>query len=457
MSAPQPTEATKLLSSGALAHRVDLESSDVAHSKQTPAQPVAEVTQKPATPSIHGIEGLRSLCCILILSMHYQDKVGKHDDANLSPDAATMDLFFWAVLTRDANFTVDVYFIVAGFVGELGSKSQHSWKFSECRKVLLKKFIRLAPIYYTCTLLWLALHYYSVPCHVHTLTVVLHLFMVQAWPVFDGRAKVQSHHLFVGYHSNKEEIHAVYGQDECPATTTVTDPAEVNDSTWFVSCLVGCYVIHVLAAPILFSKTATGSATRCAFLSLLFACARAMQYDRGGQTPGWPIMWMSKWPPCAYCAFAAGGYAARLVQQLPTRVLDSRAWIFMDSALLALWGKALYATSIEDPENLTDHFDWLDATQPLICVFLVAACATNKGIVLQYLSHPALVSLGPISYATYCVQGPVFDFMGGMNFNFKLYHVVITFFFLVWTLGGVITKYIDNPMRNFLMKRCLAS
>ena len=71
------------------------------------------------------------------------------------------------MLTRDANFTVDVYFIVAGFVGELGSKSQHSWKFSECRKVLLKKFIRLAPIYYTCTLLWLALHYYSVPCHVH--------------------------------------------------------------------------------------------------------------------------------------------------------------------------------------------------------------------------------------------------------------------------------------------------
>ena len=76
MSAPQPTEATKLLSSGALAHRVDLEYSDVAHSKHTPAQPVAEVTQKPATPSIHGIEGLRSLCCILILSLHYQDKVG---------------------------------------------------------------------------------------------------------------------------------------------------------------------------------------------------------------------------------------------------------------------------------------------------------------------------------------------------------------------------------------------
>ena len=44
-----------------------------------------------------------------------------------------------------------------------------------------------------------------------------------------------------------------------------------------------------------------------------------------------------------------------------------------------------------------------------------------------------------------------------MNFNFKLYHVVITFFFLVWTLGGVITKYIDNPMRKFLLKRCLAS
>ena len=100
-----------------------------------------------------------------------------------------------------------------------------------------------------------------------------------------------------------------------------------------------------------------------------------------------------------------GGICSQVGQQLPTRVLDSRAWIFMDSALLALWGKALYATSIENPENLTDHFDWLDATQPLICVFLVAACATNKGIVLQYLSHPALVSLGPISYATYCVQG----------------------------------------------------
>ena len=73
---------------------------------------------------------------------------------------------------------------------------------------------------------------------------------------------------------------------------------------------------------------------------------------------------------------------------------------------------------------------------------------------MRFLSHPALVALGPISYATYCVQGPIFDYMGGMYFDFKLYYVVLTFFFLVWRAGGIITYYIDDPLRKILMNYC---
>lgn len=74
---------------------------------------------------------------------------------------------------------------------------------------------------------------------------------------------------------------------------------------------------------------------------------------------------------------------------------------------------------------------------------------------MRCLSHPALVALGPISYATYCVQGPLVDFMNGMYVDMTRYYVVLTYFSLAFTIGGFITYYIDDPLRRLLMNCCL--
>lgn len=322
----------------------------------------AAVPNTKAAPAlIEGVEGLRSICCVLILAVHYQDYVSEHTKTP-SEDMPLIQQLFWAVWTRDANFTVDVYFIIAGFVGELSSKEAHSWKLSNCSKTLLKKFIRLAPAYYTCTLLWLVLHYLGIPCQVHTLTVALNLLMLQAWPVFDARSQIRSPFLFVGF--NYQNIPFFYNQEECPDGSVVNDPAEINDPTWFVSCLFGCYIIHIFLAPVLLSKLATSGCIRCATLALLFAVLRALQYDRFGQMPGWPGGWMSRWPPFAYFAFAAGAYTARLVQQLPASVLDYRVWLGVDLVLVALWAWALYATSLSNLKHPERNFDWLVRRHP---------------------------------------------------------------------------------------------
>lgn len=398
------------------------------------------------------------MCCMIILSIHYQDKVAQN---RRMPDAfsSQVERFFFAVLLRDANFTVDLYFLVSGFVSEISGNSQHSWEFHKCMKLLLKKLIRLAPIYYTCMILWLMVHYFlGVPCHVHTLTVVYHLFMVQAWPVFDLQKNITGSFAFAGYRSKdaaavngiRDFYHLPPGT-ECPPGSSIADPAEVNDPSWFVSCLVGIFVIHTLVAPILFSERATSTASRCALGAVCFCTARALQYDRWGPTDGLPIMWMYKWPPCAYCAFAAGGYTARLFHRLPQKCISTRAWLVVDLAIFVMWLKAIHVTVIAGFGHV-DH-NVLDSTQVLVCMFLLAACAKHKGLVLRFFSHQSLVSLGSISYAAYCVQGPVIDWMAEMYFDFNNYWTLCTYLFLTWTVGGFITTYIDEPVRNLLMRQ----
>ena len=90
MSAQQSTEATRLLVEKAkspLAKEVSI---------NMPEQPLAK---REAPAAIPAIEGLRTMCCMIILSIHYQDKVAQN---RRMPDAfsSQVERFFFAVLPR---------------------------------------------------------------------------------------------------------------------------------------------------------------------------------------------------------------------------------------------------------------------------------------------------------------------------------------------------------------------
>ena len=105
MLSQQPTEVTKLLSDGG---RRPL--SDHGSQSSMPAGPPraanedlsntveAAVPNTKAAPAlIEGVEGLRSICCVLILAVHYQDYVSEHTKTP-SEDMPLIQQLFWAVL-----------------------------------------------------------------------------------------------------------------------------------------------------------------------------------------------------------------------------------------------------------------------------------------------------------------------------------------------------------------------
>ena len=83
-------------------------------------------------------------------------------------------------------------------------------------------------------------------------------------------------------------------------------------------------------------------------------------------------------------------------------------------------------------------------------MFLLAACAL-KGLVLRFFSHQSLVSLAHFICGL-LRPGTVIDWMAEMYFDFNNYWT-LCILFLTWTVGGFITTYIDEPVRNLLMRQ----
>lgn len=105
---------------------------------------------------------------------------------------------------------------------------------------------------------------------------------------------------------------------------------------------------------------------------------------------------------------------------------------------------------------MSQDMDILDLTQPLTCVFLVATCASHRGIFLEALEHRALVALGPLSYAAYCFQASALASLVALGWDFKRYYTVFFYFAYVWLMAGILTKYVDAPLRRCL-SNCFAN
>lgn len=302
------------------------------------AAPIESIEGMAPSHTVAAIEGFRTVMCAIIMAIHYQDFSGPHGRTP-SMRASSGEWLTWAVLSADANFVVDICFIISGFVTELPSNV----KFApvtpmERARWMGHRLLRLAPLYYVTLFIWLLVHYFYVtPCSVHFLPLLYALVMGQAWSVFDETSNVTSSFAFAGHQSYFE------GVESCPQESVVTSAAEINGPTWFVSCLVGCYLIHIVTAHLTMGEMFNATPYRSLSGAIVFSVVRAAQYlGTAGRRN-----WLVKYPPAAYCGFLAGAFTAKLVQQLPrdgTGVLGSKLWYFVDSGVVLIWTFSLIVT-----------------------------------------------------------------------------------------------------------------
>ena len=390
------------------------------------------------------IEGMRVFATTCILLVHWV----KENNAGPPEERWTNTLFG---LGRDsgqrsaASLAVELFFMVSGFVTLLASPPPTSWR--EGTRQLGRKLLRLAPMYYFSLALFVVLALVRRlldGCDggdsdmLATLPLFLTIFGVQSWlPIGHDYGGIN---LTLG----------VVG--DCPPVLVGFIPTTVNGPTWFVSSLVGCFIIYSLVGARLLRLVSTPS--RAVAASLALACARWLLHALTGDRLTFPVAagWAHVFPPSTTIGFLAGTCTAQLVLLLPDggRVLTWCGWRFVDTPLFALTALALYPW----PGDGFGHRFNVMTTLTLWPLFLFLTACTRKGLFLQALSHPAVVPAGALSYGAYCLQRPVRELLALRRWHIDSPHTVVVYLFLSWFAAGICARFIEAPFYALARSWC---
>jgi hypothetical protein len=376
---------------------------------------------------------MRILCVIVVLFYHY-GAFTQHD----SKCSSGFECSFRRIFSDVSAFSfLDFFFITSGVVTELPQRAALEGLAQRCR-YLAGKWLRMAPVYYVGLLFGVIVGLaFSSTCDerftIPRTTLILDVFMVQSWASPIPNMKTP-----------------VWASADCPDQNVETIVfAMPNPPEWFVSSLLGCFLLHALCFQrVVFSMAVSPWVSLAC--SIFLATVRTIfhllyaVFD-GGNESGTRYA-LTLFPPSALSAFLSGAFLAKFVNQMPAdgAVRSSRIWMVLDSAAVLL---TIYAFSRPAPGTQMTCGAYVICAATLIMLVASVGSENNKGLAIRFLEHPALSSLGPGAFAAYSVQSPFVRFLLGTKWDFDHYLTFPVFVVGTVFLGGLIFLLVDYPCR----------
>ena len=402
--------------------------------------PAGESGRRGQLPAIEGARVFATTCILLV---HWVKE--SHTDPSTPPEETWTDTLFGTVRGRSnsgqrsaASLAVELFFMMSGFVTLLSAPPPRDLR--EGMRLLARKLLRLAPMYYFSLVLFVVLAFVRKlldgcsggdPDELATLPLFLTIFGIQSWvPLGHDYGGVSIRSSVVG---------------DCPPVVVGFIPTAVNGPTWFVSSLVGCFLVYTLVGAHLLRLSSTPARSIAA--ALAFAALRWLLHWATGDRVEFPVTagWAHVFPLSTAISFLAGTFTAQLVLLLPEggRVLAWRGWAFFDTPLFALTALALYPW----PGDGFGHRFNVLTTLTFWPLFLFLTACTRKGLLLQALSHPAVVPAGALSYGAYCLQRSVRELLALRRWHIDSPHALVVYLFLCWLGAGICARFIEEPFR----------
>ena len=363
------------------------------------------------------LDGLRPVLTVIIMMLHY----GVHPARN--PELSRDPLEEWQaeqLIRNGGNGIVDIFFIIAGFVSTRPT-AQAPADVRSFLSAILKRWLRLAPLYYVALAFTLGLKFVVPP----------------AWATDKSRRSSYYEGIALPFFLDLTMLQAWF-----PVTTALGYlPFLLNGPLWFVSCLLWTQAIHLLIGEQVLRRITAPS--QCFAWALSLSMLRAAMHPLAQLAPP-NAFWRTAllhWPPCAFVGFLAGAFTAKLSFQLAegkSSVQDWHGWIIADIPCALFW----ICVSMNMTTSIGLRNDHL---QPLVCVFLFLMRCKHKGLVLQMLAHPALTSLGPLAYGAYCLQYPVVSTMKARHWSLEKPTATISYLAIAWLLSGCFARFIERP------------
>jgi len=307
---------------------------------------------KRAPGRISELDGLRGIAILLVLVFHYTPKSGP--------------LFFFAHLFQVGWIGVDLFFVLSGYLitGILVDSVGHAHYY---RNFIVRRCLRIFPLYYACMVLYCILTFYPATVHVKQ------FLNWGAW-------------WYLGYVGNVKGF--LEGAWPAVAILTPLWSLQVEEQFYLSFPLV----VWVLRRETL-AKVLAGSIV--AALVLRIVLTLAMPANKLGT---YILM------PCRMDALAMGGWIAVTRRDAPYR-LQGRwiGWMTALSAATFVCICALYTTYPWSGAMRTIGFSALDLAFAGVVVMLVA---WRQRFLLALCRNRFLVWLGTISYGLYLLHVP---------------------------------------------------
>lgn len=157
--------------------------------------------------------------------------------------------------------------------------------------------------------------------------------------------------------------------------------------------------------------------------------------------------------------FTAGMLACEMaVFRHPTRWRGWRGteWLALFVALACLWLSTYVPLLIGGIGDAFRHYVWIACLTPLFCAFIVVI-SRQSGPVSSFLSRPAMVWLGNISFSLYLVHQPIIIFFKVHLGDLQWWQQVPLFVLFCIGLSALIYRWIEMPThetaRSILLNR----
>ena len=235
-------------------------------------------------------------------------------------------------------------------------------------------------------------------------------------------------------------------------------PLEINGQVWYVSTLFGCLMIYALVGHGAVQFCQSAASRKSILASLLgsavclsvWICARDIPKDSADRTDA-AVQFFNQyanfWPPFRGLLFFAGAYYGHFVHLLWKHTDNARRgmWFFawLDLPFAGLGIALSIVVSIEPVYAAT-----LLTFFSTCALFFLVTCEA-KGLLVRFLAHPALSSLGGASYAAYCIQGsfgPLQAQTTSTSFGLLI--------FSCWFSGALIHYWVELPIARHTKHWC---
>ncbi|CAK9084922.1 Hypothetical protein (Fragment) [Durusdinium trenchii] len=229
-----------------------------------------------------------------------------------------------------------------------------------------------------------------------------------------------------------------------------------NGPSWFVFALLPSWILYPLTRKLVYLAEEIGGGAGLlffqAFLFLSSAGPAVYLLLVHGNITMQEHSDMTFWPPSQMSDFVLGMTTAALVRRGGKYLhflADFSLLVVVLVVFLLPRPATTWALHLNGWEPMLDH-----GLAPLLAAFILGSCADRErpGWCARLLAHPALVSLGEMSFEVYIFQRPVHD-------TFELFtatdemDVFLVYLLVLWAFAGVYKSYVEDPVEQCLRAR----